>query len=135
MSLRAILSDFWFAIQQELFPALKEELGPLGERYESLIAVLEFVRVERQLPYFHGLPGRPQEDRAALARAFIAKAVFDITTTRALIERLTIPGHCNAAQPCRYAWAASKMAPTSAENPRRRTESARVPRRKVPCSR
>ena len=25
-----------------------------------------------------GLPGRPQEDRAALARAFIAKAVFAI---------------------------------------------------------
>ena len=84
------LSDYWFAIQQELFPALKEELGPLGERYESLIAVLELVRVERLLPYFHGLPGRPQEDRAALARAFIAKAVFDITTTRALLERLTI---------------------------------------------
>ena len=90
MSLRTILSDYWFAIQQELFPALKEELGPLGERYESLIAVLELVRVERLLPYFHGLPGRPQEDRAALARAFIAKAVFDITTTRALLERLTI---------------------------------------------
>ena len=90
MSLRTILSDYWFAIQQELFPTLKEELGPLGERYESLIAVLEFVRVERQLPYVHGLRGRPQEDRAALARAFIAKVVFDITTTRALIERLAI---------------------------------------------
>jgi transposase len=90
MSLRAILSEYWFAIQQELFPALKEEIGPLGERYQTLIAVLEFVRVERQLPYVHGLRGRPQEDRAALARAFIAKAVFDITTTRALIERLTI---------------------------------------------
>ena len=90
MSLRAILSEYWFAIQQELFPALKEELGPLGERYERLIAVLEFVRVERQLPYLHGLRGRPQEDRAALARAFIAKAVFNITTTRALIERLTV---------------------------------------------
>ena len=42
------------------------------------------------MPHFHGLPGRPQEDRGALARAFIAKAVFDITTTRALRERLTI---------------------------------------------
>ena len=71
-------------------PALKEELGALGERYESLITVLELVRVERQLLYLHGLRGRPQEDRAALARAFIAKAVFDITTTRALLERLAI---------------------------------------------
>lgn len=90
MSLRRTLSDYWFAIQHELFPMLKEELGPLGERYQSLIAVLELVRVERELPYVHGLRGRPQEDRAALARAFIAKAVFDITTTRTLIERLAI---------------------------------------------
>ena len=90
MSLRRTLSDYWFAIQHELFPMLKEELGPLGERYQALIAVLELVRVERELPYVHGLRGRPQEDRAALARAFIAKAVFDITTTRALIERLAI---------------------------------------------
>ena len=50
MSLRTILSEYWFAIHQELLPALKEELGPLGERYQTLIAVLEFVRVERQLP-------------------------------------------------------------------------------------
>ena len=82
MSLREILSCYWFAFQGELFPALDDQLGPLGERYESFIRVLEFARVERMLPYFHGLPGRPQEDRAALARAFIAKAVFDITTTR-----------------------------------------------------
>ena len=32
MSLRTILSEHWFAIQQELFPALKEEIGPLGQR-------------------------------------------------------------------------------------------------------
>ena len=91
MSLRARLSEFWLAIQHELFPALKEELGVLGERYESLITVLELVRVERQLPYLHGLRGvRRKIVRQALARAFIAKAVFDITTTRALIERLAI---------------------------------------------
>ena len=73
-----------------LFPALEEQLGSLPERYQSFVTVLEFVRVDRWLPHFHGLPGRPQEDRGALARAFIAKAVFDITTTRALRERLTI---------------------------------------------
>ena len=50
--------------------------------------MLELARVESFLPHFHGLPGRPVEDRAALARAFIAKAVFDVPTTRALIERL-----------------------------------------------
>ena len=39
-----------------------------------------------------GGPGRPPEDRQALARAFLAKAVFDVATTRALIERLQIDG-------------------------------------------
>ena len=78
--------------QQELFPRLEGELGPMGERYELFVAVLELVRVEALLPYFRGQVGRPEEDRAALARAFIAKAVFDIPTTRALIERLEVDG-------------------------------------------
>ena len=64
----------------------------MGERYELFVAVLELVRVEALLPYFRGQVGRPEEDRAALARAFIAKAVFDIPTTRGLIERLEVDG-------------------------------------------
>ena len=90
MSLREILSNYWFVFQRELFPALEEEIGPLGERCELFVTVLEFVRVERFLASFHALPGRPQEDRAALARAFIAKAVFQLPTTRALIDRLAV---------------------------------------------
>ena len=82
VSLREMLSDYWYAFQQELFPRLESELGPMGERYELFVAVLELVRVEALLPYFRGLVGRPEEDRAALARAFIAKAVFDVPTTR-----------------------------------------------------
>ena len=88
MSLRRILSECWFGWQARLFPALEDAVGRLAERYQSFVAVLEFVRVERFLPHFTGLPGRPREDRAALARAFIAKAVFDLTTTRALLEQL-----------------------------------------------
>ena len=64
----------------------------MGERYELFVAVLELVRVEALLPYFRGQVGRPEEDRASLARAFIAKAVFDVPTTRALIERLEVDG-------------------------------------------
>ena len=98
MSLHTILSNYGFVFQRELFPALEEELGPLGERYELFVTVLGFVQVEQFLTCLRGLPGRPQEDRAALARAFIAKAcpvldtgaVFAITTTRALVERLAI---------------------------------------------
>ena len=64
MSLREMLSDYWFAFQQELFPRLESELGPMGERYELFISVLELVRVEALLPYFRGQVGRPEEDRA-----------------------------------------------------------------------
>ena len=64
----------------------------MGERCELFVAVLELVRVEALLPYFRGQVGRPEEDRAALARAFIAKAVFDVPTTRGLIERLEVDG-------------------------------------------
>ena len=43
MSLREMLSDYWYAFQQELFPRLESELGPMGERYELFVAVLELV--------------------------------------------------------------------------------------------
>ena len=92
MSLRTILSNYGFAFQRELFPTLEEELGPLGERYELFVTVLGFVPAEPFLTCWRGLPGRPQADRAALARAFSAKAVFAISTTRALVERLVIDG-------------------------------------------
>jgi hypothetical protein len=35
-------------------------------------------------------PGRPPEDRRALARAFVAKAMLGVPTTNALIERLAV---------------------------------------------
>ena len=92
MSLRTILSNYGFAFQRELFPTLEEELGPLGERYELFVTVLGFVPVEPFLHVRAWLAERPQADRAALARAFSAKAVFAISTTRALIKRLVIDG-------------------------------------------
>ena len=90
MSLRETLSNYWYAFQQELFPRLEMEFAPLSGRYELFVAVVEFVRLETLLPSIGNFPGRPPQDRAALARAFIAKAVFDIPTTRALIERLRV---------------------------------------------
>jgi len=40
--------------------------------------------------HWHGLPGRLIKDRAALARAFLAKAVFNIPMTDMLIKRLDV---------------------------------------------
>ena len=50
MSLRATLSSYWCAFQEYLFPTIEADLGPLGERYQAFITVLEFVRVEQHLP-------------------------------------------------------------------------------------
>ena len=46
MSLRVRLSSYWCAFQEYLFPTI-EAVGPLGERYQLFIAVLELVRVEQ----------------------------------------------------------------------------------------
>ena len=73
LPLKQTLSRHWFRFQRELFPWLEEALGPLGERYERLVRVLELVRVEESLPYNRGWRGRPLQDRSALARAFLAR--------------------------------------------------------------
>jgi transposase len=86
--LRETLSQYWLNIQGSLFPWLKEELGELTEKQQQLVATLELVRVEEFLSTMSGLPGRPPEDRTAIARAFVAKMVFTMPTTRVLIDRL-----------------------------------------------
>lgn len=90
MPLEETLSDYWRAIQGQLFPFLEEDLGPLGDRYRKFVTVLELVRVETFVHHWHGLPGCPRKDRAALARAFMAKAVLNIAQTNMVIERLGV---------------------------------------------
>ena len=82
------LSCTWRHIQSCLFPWLSEEVGPLTEAHRKLIATLEVLRIEAFVRSWPGLPGRPPRDRAALARAFVAKAVMQIPTTVMLLERL-----------------------------------------------
>jgi len=52
------------------FPGLREVVGPLSERQERFVMVLDLVRGRSMTPHWHGLPGRPPAERAALARAF-----------------------------------------------------------------
>ena len=61
LPLKQTLSRHWFTFQRELFPWLEEVLGPLGERYERLVRVVELVRVEEWLPYSRGLAGPAAE--------------------------------------------------------------------------
>ena len=90
MLLGAMLSGFWRRIQGDLFPWLAEELGPLGDKHKQLITVLEVARIESFVHSWSGLPGRPLRERAPLARAFVAKAVFGLGQTNMLIERLAV---------------------------------------------
>jgi hypothetical protein len=69
---------------------LREEVGPLTAQHQRLVLVLDVARVEAFVQMYPGLPGRPPEDRHALARAFVAKAVLDLATTSGLIERLAV---------------------------------------------
>ncbi len=83
------LSQFWNYLQHDLFPFLREEDHlALSPALEKVIRVLEFTEIERFIPSRRGCVGRPPKDRVALARAFIAKAVLDLPTTEALIDRL-----------------------------------------------
>lgn len=82
------LSQTWLTIQGTLFPWLKEELGELTEKQQQLIAALEVIRLESYLSRYWGFVGRPPADRIAIASAFVAKAVYNMGTTRILLDRL-----------------------------------------------
>ncbi len=86
--MRETLTSAWAHIQGFLFPMLREEVGPLTPQHERLVVVLDVARIEAFVQMWPGLPGRPPADRHALARAFVAKAVLNLPTTLALIERL-----------------------------------------------
>lgn len=84
------VAQIWGRIQGALFPHLEQALDePLTEKQRQLVAVLEVVRIEEHVP-----PGclqwmgRKRKDRRVLARAFVAKAVYNLPATEVLIEAL-----------------------------------------------
>lgn len=83
------ISQFVRLLQTEVFPLLREEMAvELSPMLEKVIRVLELVQVERFVPSSRGWVGAPPKDRLALARAFVAKAVLNLPTTEAFIDRL-----------------------------------------------
>ncbi len=90
MTLGSTLSDLWHRFQGDLFPALAEAVGPLLETHKRFVTALDLVKVEGFVDEVWTGPGRPREDRRALARGVIAKAVWDLPTTRHLIDRLKV---------------------------------------------
>ena len=87
---RTLLMQFAHLLQQELFPRLEQSVGELGPQLQLLAAVVSLVPLERFLSPLRARTGRPAKDRAALATAFIAKAVLNLASTRDLRDRLQV---------------------------------------------
>ena len=66
---------------------MREEVGKLTDKEHRFVVVLEVVEIEKHAAKAHWL-GRKPIDRRPLARAFVAKAFYNIPTTGALLERL-----------------------------------------------
>jgi len=88
LTLSGQLKQFLRVMQGALFPALEEQLGPLTGKLRQLIAVLELVQIEAIVGSWHGGVGRPARHERAIARAFVAKAVYNLSDTRQLLDRL-----------------------------------------------
>jgi len=83
------LSGLWNSIQSWLFPALQQELGELSEKQREFVRVCELCDLEKHIaPYRWKYNGRKRKERLSLLKAFIAKAVHNFSTTRALIDYL-----------------------------------------------
>jgi len=74
------------SIQRQLFPAWEAEVGGLSEKEQAFVRIMALSEVERFMaPYRWKWVGRKPEDRLPLAKAFIAKAVWNFPTSRALL--------------------------------------------------
>jgi hypothetical protein len=87
------LSKMWnktLNLETSLFPALKEELRleELSSKESKLIKILDFAEIEKNITIVK-ITNTPR-DREEIARAFIAKSVYNLQTTRDLIDRLHI---------------------------------------------
>jgi hypothetical protein len=88
LTLRQQITQFAQVLQSELFPALEEQVGELGEPAKRLVAALEMLPLARFLPSCRNWVGRPAKDRYAIACAFVAKTIYGFQHTRQLLDAL-----------------------------------------------
>ena len=84
----SILADFWTGIQGLLFTAETLWQCSLTETQKQLVSTLEVVRIEEHLCLCDQRLGRRPHDRRRMARALVAKAVYNFATTKQLREAL-----------------------------------------------
>ena len=84
-------SKMWLKVknlENSLFPQLQEQLGVLSTKEQKLIKILDFAEIEKKITVVSTT--NTPKDRVQIARAFIAKSVYNMQTTRDLIDRLRI---------------------------------------------
>lgn len=83
------IAGIWSRVQRSLFPHLQECLPALTEKHREVVLVLETMRIEEYVrpSWMHWL-GRKPRDRQALARSFVAKAVYNAPTTKLFLDRV-----------------------------------------------
>jgi hypothetical protein len=83
------LTTIFHHLQRQLFPVLDEELGPLNALDRQFCEVIALTDLGRFLrPYEWCGNGAPPHARVWLAHAFIAKSVYKLPTTAALLDAL-----------------------------------------------
>ena len=87
---RQAVLQFGHVLQQHLFPHVEAALDKLSPQLELLSAVVSLIPLARLLSAGRASTGRPAKDRAALATAFMAKAILNLPTTRDRIGRLRV---------------------------------------------
>jgi hypothetical protein len=84
LTVSSLLNQFQRIMQGVLFPTLQEQLGPLSDKHQQLVAVLGLVGIEALVGPWSGGVGRPAKHRRAITRAFVAKAVLNLNSTAAV---------------------------------------------------
>ena len=94
MSIMTHIRDNWCRFQGELFPEIRDAVGPLHKDHQRFVMALGIICPENFILRISQRDGRPLCDRINLLRAFIAKAIWNIPTTRALFEHLKVTAKC-----------------------------------------
>ena len=70
-----LLGQFGQVLQNHLFPALTEELGPMSNLHRELAATVAMLEMDGFVSVRHGR-GRPAYSRVAIARAFVVAKTY-----------------------------------------------------------
>jgi hypothetical protein len=83
------LFEIWHSIQSELFPWFEQELDPLSDKEREFVQVVSLLDLPSHMGQYRWRGfGRKKKSRLNMAKAFVAKSVYNFETTDILIEYL-----------------------------------------------